>query len=162
MKRPGIFLLTLALCASLLWGCTPKDQTVICGKLTVTLPGTYQDKGNEPYADGLDLLYSNETVAVMVTSEDASVLTAYFPDMGAMEYAQLFLQSNGLPGNVKSLDSIPIFTYTRDSGSTSLTYLCGVFASAQRFWVVQLYCDTQLYPKQQAQMQQILSSVRLG
>lgn len=162
-KKPGLLLLVLLLTVSLLWGCSGKDaqQTVTCQELTLTLPGSYLDLSESVSSDAAAFVYGHESIVVMATYEDAAMLEAYLPGLDALQYAQLFVQTNQLDSQVTEQDGIPTFTYTVAGEDTSLTYLCGVFQSDARFWVVQVYCPAPLFTKCQEQMQQILSSVKI-
>lgn len=162
-KKPGLLLLVLILTVNLLWGCTGKtaQQTVSCQELTISLPGSFLDLQDTVSSDALAFVYGYESIVVMATYEDATTLDAYLPDLDAQQYAQLFVQSNQLPGEVTVTDGIPTFTYTVNSDDAALTYLCGVFQSDVRFWLVQVYCPADRFADSRQQMWEILSSVTL-
>ena len=112
-------------------------------------------------SDEAAFVYGYENIVVMATWEDAATLEAYVPGLDALQYAQLFVQTNQLDSDVTEQDGIPVFTYTVTGEDTSLTYLCGVFQSEARFWVVQVYCPASQFAECQEQMHAILSSVTI-
>lgn len=162
-KKPGILLLVLLLAASLLCGCSGKEpsQAVTCEELTISLPGSYLDLSDTVSSDAAAFVYGYESIVVMATYEEASMLEAYVPGLDALQYAQLFVQTNQLDSDVTEQNGFPSFSYTTSGETSSFTYLCGVFQSDARFWVVQAYCPTDRFANCQEQMLEILSSVKI-
>lgn len=155
--------IALMLTVSLLTGCgSDARQTITCKELTISLPSTYTDLSLETYAGGLEFLYGDEDTCIQATREEKEILKEYFPNIDARQYAELCLQSHALPGEVEMLDEIPSFTYTAESGSLSITYLCGVFETETHFWLVQAYCPSEHFVENQAEMWNCIASVTIA
>ena len=163
MKRLLGFI-ALALVVGLLCGCSNliESQTITEGELSITLPGTFLDLSEQAPVAGIEFLYGFGETAVLAIKEDKAMLLELVPGMDAMQYAQLFVESNALTGTVEEVDGIPSFTYTAASGGTQITYLCGVFESSTHFWVVQAYCDSQDFADNQQALWSYLASVTIA
>ena len=156
-------LIALLLMVSLLTGCSSDAlQTVTCKELTVSLPSSYIDLSQETYTVGLEFLYGDEITCIQGTREERENLQKYFPDIDAVQYAQLCMQTHSLPGELEILDTIPCFTYTAESGHVSITYLCGVFETETHFWLVQAYCESEVFEENKADMWNIIASVTIA
>ena len=163
MRIPVKVLMALLLTVSLLTGCSrDARQTITCRELTISLPSTYTDLSLETYAGGLEFLYGDATTCIQATREEKEILKEYFPNIDALQYAELCLQSHALPGEVEILGGIPSFTYTADSDSLSITYLCGVFETETHFWLVQAYCASEHFAENQSEMWNCITSVTIA
>ncbi len=152
----------LALCL-VFCGCNApqKEQTVACGELVLTLPASYIDLSDQDYAKGFPLVYGFENKAVLAISENRAPLEEYYPDINAEKYAMLFVETNGLSSQVGKLGELVTFTYTAAVDGTDLTYLCGVFMSADNFWCVQFYCPTEDFEDSQAEFMGYLQKIQV-
>lgn len=155
--RTAFLLLLIAL---LLCGCSsaPKQQEIVCGELTLTLPTTFTDFSVEGAKEGLAFNYADVDIGICGSYEEKTYLVQYVPDISPQKYAELFLQTNGISSQVEFADGIPGFTYS----AAGYTYLCGVFESAENFWVVQSYCKTEDFPANEETMWGYIASVILG
>ena len=161
MKTVKVFV-ALLLVATLLCGCAAlqQEQTVTCGELSITLPNSFEDWSDDPSADGLSFSYANTRVGVCGVFESKEYLQAYIPDLDAKQYAELFVETNGLTSTIEVVDGIPSFTYTAE-GSPTFQYLCGVFESGENFWVVQTYCILEDFEEYQGDMWNYIASVSI-
>ena len=152
----------LALCL-LFCGCnaSPREQTVTCGELVLTLPASYIDLSDQEYAKGFPLVYGFENEAVLALSESRATLEAYYPDINAEKYAMLFVETNALDSQVGKLGELVTFTYAADAEEAALTYLCGVFMSEENFWCVQFYCPTEDFADNQERFMGYLQKIQV-
>lgn len=155
-------LVVLLLAVCLLAGCgTQPDQTVTCGELSITLPGSFQDWSQDPASAGLSFSYADETKGVCGVFESKEYLQAYIPGLDAQRYAELFVESNSLASSVEMTDGIPTFSYTAE-GDPAIRYLCGVFESGENFWVVQAYCASEDFEESKEEMWRYITSVQVN
>ncbi len=160
--KTSIRLIAVLLLAAVLCGCTnglPK-QTIVCNELSITLPGSFLDFSEESSVDGLAFNYATQTVGVCATFENRETLTAIVKDIDAHRYAELFLQTNGIDSVLLEVDGIPQFSYESTDQKT-MTYLCGVFASEENFWVVQAYCESKDFAAHEAEMWEYIKTVKI-
>lgn len=168
MTRSLSAVCALFLALSMLSGCSaaPREQVFSCDALSITLTDSFADLSQRDFAQEVAFSYSDGAVSVCGVREEKACLQAYLPHMDATSYAQLFVQSNALysdgegksPSTVETEAGIPCFTYVIP-GDPSIQYLCGVFASREHFWVVQLYCDRSCYEANRPDMWKYLTSV---
>lgn len=167
MKKFSVILLVLALALGLFAGCSDvldevvPPQTVNIDDLTMTLPGYFIDWSDEDWAEGIPFVYGFNSSAVLGIKEDVATLEATIPGLTAKDYADLFVESNELTSTVSDEDGLVTFTYTANSESTNITYLCGVFKGSTNFWVVQCYCATEDYSEFEADFIETLKSVQM-
>ncbi len=164
MKRYLGSALALVLVVALLCGCTQllPDQTVACGELTITIPGVFLDLSSQAFASEFEMVYGLGDQAVSILKEPVSDLTPYYPDIDAQAYAKLAVESNGLDSGVEMVDNIPTFTYTAEAEDMDFTYLVGVFQSDTYFYMVQCYCYSENFEKNEASMWEQITSVTIG
>ena len=130
MKRllSGLLVAALSLC---LWGCAAgmPEQTVVCGELTITLPGNFLDLSDQHYDKDLIMVFGYKDVVVSASRESAPELKSQIPDIDAGKYAQLVIETNGIDAQIETKNGIPTFTYTMGEGENAFTYLAAVFVS---------------------------------
>lgn len=149
--------LLLLLIPTLLLGCAsaPQKQEVVCKDLTLVLPASFTDFSEEGAKEGLAFNYADVDIGVCGSFEGKSYLEQYITDITPQKYAELFIQTNGMTSQVEFADGTPRFTYS----AAGYTYLCGVFESAENFWVVQAYCQANAYEDNAEEMWNYICSV---
>ena len=163
MKRCCRVLAILLALSFVLIGCNQPevaDQTVVCGELTLTLPGNYVNLGEEAYATDVDFLYGRGDEAVLGIKQDRLALETYFPEIDAFTFAEMFVEKAELDVTVEQTEDLVFFVYTANAGGTQVTYLSGVFMTEQNFWVLQFYCPSEDFSARNAAFMGYLASVR--
>ncbi len=163
MKRlAGLFAAVLLLTA-LFTGCNSSEteKTFTCGELSITLPADYKDLSDQKYAEEYDFLYGASSKAVLGFTQERAPLEEKVPDITAKTYAQMFMEAVQLPGTVTEQDGLVTFTYTANADGTEVTYLCSAFMSETNFWIVQFYCPSKDYGKNEADFLGYLRTVTL-
>lgn len=155
-------LLALVLALLLLVGCTLPDKTVSCEDLTISLPGHFVDLSDQDVAQSMTFLYGFGTVAVMGLREARSELEANYPNITLEQYAKSIIAVSRLDCVLTQRDGLYTFTYTAAADSLSFTYLSAVYEGTDAFWVVQAYCLTEEFPKNEASLWQYLLSVKVS
>jgi hypothetical protein len=79
----------------------------------------------------------------------------------AKDYADLYIRVNKLSTSVVEKDGLVTFTYTAEADGQSFTYLSAVFANAEHFWLVQTYCYTENFEKNEADFMECLKSIKV-
>lgn len=162
MKRACRVLAAFLVLAALLAGCNKPevpDQTVTCQDLTLTLPGDYVNLSGEDYAADVEFLYGHGDEAVLGIKQSRSVFMESFPEMSALDFAQLFVDKAGLALEITEQDGFATFLYTANAAGTEVTYLSGVYMTEENFWVVQFYCPSEAFSGRQADFMRFLGSV---
>ena len=167
MKKLLSVSLVLAMLLVMLAGCNlaeelSKGKQVTSGDLTMTVPALYLDMKDAVKNDALAFVYGIGDTAVLGVKESRAEVLAALPDVDtAMEYAEIYVKANKVDADVTEKDGIITFTYKASSGGHEFTYLCGVFANDTNFWVVQTYCYTEEFTKNEADFWDILKSVKV-
>ena len=160
MKKMQIRLLALLAVMCLIFcGCAVEDQTVTVEELTLTIPGDDVDCSKESYAAGYSLVYGSEECAVMALEEPYAIFEEYgFTDMTVNDYVQLLQEGYQLNIVTDETSDLVRFTFESDNN----TYLAGVYASEDSFWMIQAGCPTENFKKQEKTFNGILDSVSFG
>ena len=177
MKRLLSVSLILVLVLSLFTGCKMMTimKEIADGKeltfddLSLTVPSQYVDLTHTVFVHSLVFVYGNGDSGVMGMKEAVSDLNKDLflkpdekPEINTpKEYAELFLKANNLDCEITRRDDIVTFTYTASNDGHEFTYLCGVFANTENFWVVQTYCYSENFTKNEAEFWNILKSVKV-
>ena len=170
MKKLFSVSLVLALVLAMLAGCgladqvkqLTKDKDITSGDLTLTVPGLYVDLAETVDNDALSFVYGMGDTAVLGVRETRADVQNVMPDTDtAREYAELFIEANGVEAEVSEKDGIVTFTYSASAGNQSFTYLCGAYANDNSFWVVQAYCYTENFEDNKSDFWDILKSVKV-
>ena len=149
MKRFAGCLALILLAAVLFAGCSGGSKTFTCGELSITLPAQTKDLSKQDYAADYDFLYSLPEGAMLGFKQPRAPLEEKFPDLTVGKYAELFLEAIELPGTVKEQDGLVTFSYSAAAEGKNVTYLCGVIMSEENFWIIQCYCSSENYEKNQ-------------
>jgi hypothetical protein len=160
-----ILCLTLSLgvfcgCESVLNDVVP-PQTVTVDDMTMTLPGYFINWSKEDWAKDFPFVYGFNSSAVLGVKEEIASLEASFPGLTAKDYADLFVEYNGLTSTVTEEDGLVTFSYTATSDGTIITYKCGVLKGQKNFWVIQCYCAQSDLSQFEADFIEILKSVKV-
>ena len=156
MKRAAKLLLCLRVCLFLLPGCRQQEEVFSCEDLSLTLPAGYMNLSAEPYAADADFLLGRDRVIIRGITEDKAALLAQNPDMTLGRYGQRMLLSNGLSC---PLEQDNTFTYEATVGDTAYTYTGIIWEGDVHYWVVQLYCPSEVFPSKQQEILQIMDSL---
>lgn len=161
MNRLAGFFAAVLLLSALFTGCSggEKEKTFTCGELSITLPAAYEDLSGQEYAADYDFLYGSSSKAVLGFTQSRASLEEKIPGITAKLYAQMFMEAVQLPGTVTEQDGLVTFTYTANASGTEVTYLCSAFMSQTNFWIVQFYCPSIDYGKNEADFLRYLRSV---
>lgn len=170
MKKLLSVALILALVMTLFAGCNvaeklgeiSKDKELTFDDLSLTVPGLYLDLTETVGNDALSFVYGIGDTAVLGLKEARTEVTAVMPEVDtAKEYAELFLDANGVETEITEKDGIVTFTYSASASGQNFTYLCGAFANDENFWVVQAYSYTENFKENEADFWNILKSVKV-
>ena len=156
MKTRIRLLALLAAVCLIFCGCAVEDQIVTADELTITVPGDYIDCSAEDYAAGYTLVYGSKNGAVMVLKESRAAFEEYgLSDMTAQDYVQLLKEGYQLNLVTEEADGMVTFKFENEGN----TYLAGVFASDNAFWMIQAGCPTADFADQEETFRGILDSV---
>ena len=167
MKKLISLCLVLVLLASVLSGCVFSqllgDKELPFDDLTITVPGMYLDMVSIADNPDLAFLYGFNDTAVLGIQESVSDVQGSFGTTvrSARDYADLYISVNKLSSTVVEKDGLVTFTYTADIDGQSFTYLSAVFANAEHFWLVQTYCYTENFEKNEADFMECLKSIKV-
>jgi len=167
MKKLISLCLVLVLLASVLSGCVFSqllgDKELTFDDLTITVPGMYLDMVSIADNPDLAFLYGFNDTAVLGIQESVSDVQGSFGTTvrSARDYADLYISVNKLSSTVVEKDGLVTFTYTADIDGQSFTYLSAVFANAEHFWLVQTYCYTENFEKNEADFMECLKSIKV-
>ena len=152
-----IFVLFLSVC--LLSGCVSVPmQTVQKDGITLTLGSDFTDVSQDAYAAGMDFLFNGETMAVGGIREKKADFQEKFPGLTLEQYAALAVSLLKLEGEPKPWARGYSLTYTAETTGQEYTYLVAFMESNDSFWMLQAYCPTSFYPKNEEIMWDIFSS----
>ena len=167
MKKLISLCLVLVLLASVLSGCVFSqllgDKELTFDDLTITVPGMYLDMVSIAGNPDLAFLYGFNDTAVLGIQESISDVQGSFGTTlrSAKDYADLYIRVNKLSTSVVEKDGLVTFTYTAEADGQSFTYLSAVFANAEHFWLVQTYCYTENFEKNEADFMECLKSIKV-
>jgi len=167
MKKLIAVILCLTLSLGIFCGCESvldevvPPQTVTVDDITMTLPGYFINWSNEDWAKDFPFVYGFNSSAVLGVKEDIATLEASIPNLTAKDYADLFVEYNGLTSTITEENGLVTFSYTASSGSTQITYLCAGYKGATNFWVIQCYCESGEFSKFEADFISLLKSVQV-
>ena len=167
MKKLISLGLVLVLLVSMLSGCALTqllgDKEITFDDLTITVPGMYLNLLNVADNPDLAFLYGFEDTAVLGIQESISDVQGSFGTKvrSAKDYANLYISVNKLASTVVEKDGLVTFTYTAEVDGQSFTYLSAVFANAEHFWLVQTYCYTENFEKNEADFMECLKSIKV-
>ena len=167
MKKLISLCLVLVLLASVLSGCVFSqllgDKELTFDDLTITVPGMYLDMVSIADNPDLAFLYGFNDTAVLGIQESVSDVQSSFGTTvrSARDYADLYISVNKLSSTVVEKDGLVTFTYTADIDGQSFTYLSAVFANAEHFWLVQTYCYTENFEKNEVDFMECLKSIKV-
>ena len=168
MKKLISLCLVVVLLASVLSGCAFSqllgDKELTFDDLTITVPGMYLDMVSIADNPDLAFLYGFNDTAVLGIQESISDVQASLGSKitSAKEYANLYVEVNKLDATVTEKDGLVTFTHTADVDGQSFTYLCAAFANEEHFWMVQTYCYSENFEKNEADFLECLKSVKLN
>jgi hypothetical protein len=137
----------------LLTGCTSTHSR---DGLTLSLPKDFEDLSGAAYAQGLTLLYGNESMALLGIREEKAPLADR--NLTLEDYALLVLELNGIDAPVEQADGYYCFTYQAQAEQVQCTYLSVVLEDSENFWTLQAYCPSADFAKNRDTMWQILTS----
>lgn len=159
MMKTGMRLTVLVLCSLLLAGCSGKNQIVTADRVTLTVPGEYKNCTAEDYANGYTLAFQSNHGAVTVFKESRSSFVPYsLEEMDLNTYVQMLLEGYELKSTPQQMDGFLSFTFERDGS----TYLTGIWADPEAFWMIQAGCPTEDYPNQEETFREILSQAQFA
>jgi hypothetical protein len=167
MKKLFSLGLVLVLLVSMLSGCALTqllgDKEITFDDLTITVPGMYLNLLNVANNPDLAFLYGFEDTAVLGIQESVGDVQDAFGlrIRSAKDYANVYISVNNLAATVVEKDGLVTFTYTAEVDGQSFTYLSAVFANAENFWLVQTYCYTENFEKNEADFMECLKSVKV-
>ncbi len=137
----------------LLTGCTNAHSRA---GLTLSLPKDFEDLSGAAYAQGLTLLYGNETMAVLGIREGKAPLADR--NLTLEDYARLVLEVNGIDAPVEQSGGYYCFTYEAQTEQVQCTYLSVVLEDSENFWTLQAYCPSADFAENRESMWKILTS----
>jgi len=167
MKKLISLALVLVLLVSMLSGCALTqllgDKELTFDDLTITVPGIYLDLASAIDNPDLAFLYGFDDTAVLGVQESVGDVQDAFglKVRTAKDYANVYISVNNLAATVVEKDGLVTFTHTADVDGQSFTYLCAAYANAEHFWMVQAYCYTENFEKNEADFMECLKSVKV-
>ncbi|MBQ4641459.1 MAG: hypothetical protein IJB47_02460 [Oscillospiraceae bacterium] len=158
MKQTAKLLICFLVCLVLLTGCE-KGERFICKDLTLQLPVGYRDLSGESFAQDADFLLGRDRVIIQgIAEEKASLLE--LDDRWTLErYGQFVLQANGLSCSLKSSDGCYRFSYEASVNNAAYTYTGAVWEGEDHYWVVQIYCPSDVFESKQQEILDIMDSL---
>ena len=156
MKHCASALLSLVIALCLLGGCAPSANTkIVCGDISLTLPGAFMDLSKESYGEETDFLYGRDGLIVMGLSEKKESLS----QMTLEEYTRLLLTENKLTCTPEKRNGGYGFAYEAPVGNGFYTYVTATFEDRESFWIVQCYCPREDYEKNRTAIAGILAQI---
>lgn len=146
MKKVVSIVVVFVMMLGLLCGCVADKQFTKDG-LTITLPVTFKDDSDSSYAEGKSFFYVSNNCAVIGIKDDRAELESLLGELTLEEYGSLIIDLNELGGTLSQRDGLWTFTYTADVDNVDYTYMSAVYETADSFWTVQIYCETDNYGK---------------
>ena len=165
MKRITKIVIALILVVSTLSGCSAymeslPDRVHTYEDLTITIPGKYYDQSAEPWAEPLAFFYSYSGSAIAASKKPRQEVEKEHPGMTALEYAQNFAKDVNLTEPVEEKDGLITFCHTIEAeNGMEFTYLCSTYASKGFYWLLQVYCPSDVFAESREDMTKILRSV---
>lgn len=156
MKRCASALLSLVIALCLLGGCAHSANTeIICGDISLTLPGAFMDLSKESYGAETDFLYGRGSLIVLGLSEKKESLN----QMTLEQYTQLLIAENKRTCTPEKRNGGYCFTYEASVGEQMYTYVTATFEDQENFWIVQCYCPREDYGNTQTAIAAILAQI---
>ncbi len=159
MKQTAKLLLCLLVCAALLAGCGETRETFSCKDLTLQLPAGYRDLSAESFAGDADFLLGGDRVILQGIAEEKTALLEMDPGWTLERYGQYMLQANGLSCPLDGSDGCYRFTYDAPVDGTTYTYTGAVWEGSVHYWVVQVYCPSDVFQDKQQEIRSILDTL---
>lgn len=149
--------IALSSCSLITFESSPK--TFSKAGLEITLNESFTEKEHNSYT----ALYDSASAGVITLKEEFSL----FPNvdtasMTLAEYAALVIQANNRDSTVQEKDGLTYFVFEAQANGKNFTYFCPVFKSSDAFWLVQFFCTTDSYEKNEAQFFEWAKTVKLS
>ena len=160
MKRRIALCVLTVLC--LLTGCVSNDnfplgENVACKDIAFTVPGDFLDLSAEDYAGDADFMFGKGSLIFSGHSERKDI---FLTEMTLEQYTGYVISGNKLDCSPQSYGSGYRFSYEKQSGDKTLTYVVATWEGAENFWILQFYCPTADLEKNLPEIDIILSAVR--
>lgn len=149
MKRIALLLAAVLLTLSFASCGLAGEKTFEADGMSITVKGMFTEQ-NELNEDQNLVLISPDAGVLAVKETFTDIAAANLdPEMSAKEYAAVVMKGNGQTGEPTEADGLTYFTYTNTSDDTEFTYMAFAYRASDAFWLVQAYCPTEDFEKQQ-------------
>ncbi len=159
MKQAAKLLICFLACFALLTGCGAKAETFTCKDLTLQLPEGYLDLLEETGESDADFLLGRDKVIVKGIAEDKSSLLELDARWTLERYGQFVLQANNLSCSLEDSEVGYRFTYEAPVDGATYTYIGILWEGDVHYWMVQIYCPTEVFAGKQQEILNILDSL---
>ena len=161
MKRTLSLILLLLFYVNLFCGCSDGYQTVGRNGLTLRLPGYFEDKSSESYAQGQDFLYAYGGIGFLGIRENRSDFPEGYGAMDLKAYGNFVIYGNNLSCELAKRDGFYTFTYEKEAPEGKFTYVAVVLENRDAFWTVQAYCLSEFYSDNASLIWKCLTSAKV-
>ena len=156
MKKLIALAVLLCLC---LCGCAPEPAapTYSFEDLTIQIPEDYNNLSDEEFAQGLSFVFGLDPIAINGMREPKSTFEAYGLTLDLEKYGRFLQMTNDVSAEITKKDGVLYFTYA----SGEFTYVVSLWETQEAYWTVQAYCPTADYSTAEADIWDILKSVKV-
>ena len=138
-----------------------KIKTYSHAGVSFELPNSFLDFTGKEIAGDYPFLYANDEIGILGIQENKAEYEAVLGQTDLRGYAETIAELYELDTTVTEKDGFITFTYETESEGEMQTFVCVFYETDTDFWNIQGYCESDIYPLNEDDIWEYLTSATI-